>query len=413
MNRTTATVHDITLAQLRRTQQRSTQVESASQATIFSDMTDGVLALDYGLTFAAFEHKARQLVLHIVSLIGASNESLTMTDVELASHLRCRRETVVRWRQAHKETALAKHFAFLIVQEGEYNSKEKFYEPTSYRLNPDVREFVEKAVDRARQSPLYEQNRQAALEQAAAEAYSDMPDAPSLQKLRRGRRKRMDDKSVLKPLEAARKAVMSSKINLQDMETGLRQKFLSAQGSDIRQKLLEMQAEIAAYLTALPEVIETAEDSEVAADPCDFRSHPPVTFDHTPLGRDHGHNKSLSFTVTSDEPMLAAWERLEERVRAPQVQVIKLELHGDAMDAPDVPDVPERADPPDAVELAERIAIMVENGTPEPEAERLARAELSFPLRDFSSAMERGEGAATAGAAPSPAFGTESGARVV
>jgi hypothetical protein len=449
MNLTMATVHDLTLSQLRRKQQRGAQVESEPQAaTIFSDMSDGILALDYGLSFAAFEHKARKLVLHVVSLIGDSNEPLTMTDEEIASYIRCRRETVVRWRQAHKQEVLSKRFAFLIIVEGEYNSRKKLYEPTSYKLNPHVREFVEAAVNRARQSPLYKQDRKAALEATAAEAYDDMPDAPNLQKLRRGRPRRKDDKSVLKPLEAARKAVMSSKMNLQDMNNKPRQKFLFAQGSDIRQKLLEMQAEITAYLTMLPETVETIADSVIVNDPCDFRSHPPVTFDHTPSGEDECHIDYLNTTVTSDfddkldSKAMAAWDQAFGCLNRPQVQVVEIELHGDAVGAPEVADPPQEtqfcgdetlgsytivtqesraaggdfantageaalpaADPPDEIELAERIAIMIENGTLEPEAERLARVDLGFPARDFSSATERGEGTALVWAAPSPAFG--------
>jgi hypothetical protein len=106
--------------------------------------------------------------------------------------------------------------------------------------------------------------------------------------------------------------------------------------------------------------------------------------------------------------MLAAWERLEERVRAPQVQAVELELHGDAMDAPDVPEI---ANPPDEVELAERISIMVESGTPEPEAERLARIEFGLPPRD-SPPRRDGARAQLAGTASSPAFDAEGRATV-
>lgn len=43
-------------------QQTADTRERPETATIFSDMADGVLALDYALTFAGFEHDARTLV---------------------------------------------------------------------------------------------------------------------------------------------------------------------------------------------------------------------------------------------------------------------------------------------------------------------------------------------------------------
>lgn len=304
MNTNVASFRDVKPSRVKRQMEQPSGVPSGAP-DVFTDMSDGILALDFALQFAGFEHKASQLVLHIVGLIGGSDKPLVMKDEDIASHLKCCRETIVRWRQAHKQAALTKRFGFLIIEEDEYNREKKFYGTTGYRLNPDVREFVNTAVAVAQASSSYTTDRESAIKKAAEEAYDSMPDAPPLHRSRKGKRRRKDDKSVLRTLEAARKGLTNSKMNLQEMDGGVRQKFLDAQGSDIRQKLLEMQSEIDVYLEMLPQTFSTQE----VTDPCDFRSHPPRAI--TPPG-DDGHSKSFPSTVTSVDDADHAPEEGEE-----------------------------------------------------------------------------------------------------
>jgi hypothetical protein len=425
MNRTTATVHDITLAQLRRKHQRNTQVESQPQATtIFNDMSDGILALDFGLTFAGFSYEARQFVHNIVGLLGDDETMLAMFDEELAQHVRCSDRTIRRWRAAHIAETKAKSFSFIEIIEGEYDADHKRYAPTQYKFA--CAQFIEDVVADARAAAEYGQDRQTAIEKAASEHYDEIPNAPT--RLRRRKPKRSYGMDALRPYVNADKNLTKGEIIWTDMPDHLRAQLLAG---GQREELLALVQQMKERLDRITDVLQDAPQTAHAKEVSDIQDNlsgiPSVSgmsevrsakmlgdVPEPMLEAESCVRDTSSYTRTSDEPSpdaVAAWERLEERVRAPQVQAVELELHGDAMDAPDVPDVPEIADPPE-VELAERISIMVESGTPEPEAERLARIEFGLPSCGFSSATGWREGAAMREAASSPAFDTESGAKV-
>jgi hypothetical protein len=355
----TVEVLDYTPDQLRARHQQQSQ-KTSDQETIFSNMSDGIVVLEHALTLAGYEHKARQFVINVAALLSDDDAALSKKDDDLAKHLKCTRETIVRWRQAYKQTVLAKKFAFLVISEGDYIQSEKRYEQTAYELNLHIKEFVETAVATARASSLYAEDRLASLAQAAGHAYDNIPDAPVRHRFRKNTaRRNKDDKSVLRAVRVAAESLVTSKTNLQDLQPKTREQLLRFQSGEIREKLLEMQQEIAAYLTMLPQAIENKE----VAEGCDFRSHPSATVTATDNqdARNGGcHSKAEGFTVTSTVAVEAAcesttdlFEKLDARLCAPRVQTVKVQLC-----PPDTS--PPAESQPDLDELAEAEAVRLE-----------------------------------------------------
>jgi len=104
-----AKVYDITPAQLRRTLgRRPDSEEGVKSATVLDDCSDGILALDYALTFAGFSYEARQIVLSVVGLLGGRGSTLEVFDAELAKHVQCSDRTIRRWRAAHLKESKAR-----------------------------------------------------------------------------------------------------------------------------------------------------------------------------------------------------------------------------------------------------------------------------------------------------------------
>lgn len=247
----TATVFDFTPSQFRRTTQRQTP-EPSTEATssIFSDMADGILVLDFALSFAGFNYDARQLDLSIVGLLGNGQDTLEMFDEELAEHLKCSVRTVRRWRAANIKEAKAKRFNFVQITEGEYDRDRKRYEPTKYRFTGAA--FVESAVSEARQSDEYKKDRRATLKKAATDHYDEIPNAPPRQ-----RNKKPTPAPTLKierDFINAAKNINQGRNTLNGLAEHTRAAFMAgAQGEQLRALLAEMQQGIADILQDFPQ----------------------------------------------------------------------------------------------------------------------------------------------------------------
>jgi hypothetical protein len=213
--------------------------EDASTFTALEDMADGVLALDFALTFAGFGYQARQLVHSIVGLVGSG--TLVAYDKDVAKHLVCSDRTVRRWRAAHIREARRVRFSLLEIVEGEYDAGKKLYEETAYRFTGAS--YVNAVVAAARASEMYQTDRRAAIERAAEEQYGDIPDAPARRRTRKPRR--APGVKVERAFSNAARNVEKGRQALQDLGDESRQALLvSSQGEELRRTLLKMQADL-------------------------------------------------------------------------------------------------------------------------------------------------------------------------
>jgi hypothetical protein len=259
-----ATVHDFKPAAFRRTLggQSTVTRDEERRATVLDDCADGILALDYALTFAGFGYEARQLVLSVVGLLGGGGSTLEVFDGDLAKHVQCSDRTIRRWRAAHLKESKARRFSLLEIVEGEYDAGRRCYGKTSYRFTaPD---YVDAVVREARSSDLYERDRRAAIEQAAEEHYADIPDAPPRRRSRKPRR--APAARVEQAFVNAARNVEKGKLALDELADDSRAALLeSSQGEGLRQTLLKLQADIAEVLGNFPQenLPQNAESEEV------------------------------------------------------------------------------------------------------------------------------------------------------
>lgn len=299
----TATVHDITPAQFKR---RAGRVETDTRLSnsILEDMADGILALDFALTFAGFSYKARQLTLSVVGLLGGSGEPLSACDAELAAHLKCSARTIRRWRAAHNKEARRVRFSLLEITEGEYEADHQRYKKTSYRFTAST--YVDAVVNQARSSELYVRDRRAAIEHAAEEHYSEIPNAPPRQRKRKPRRAPAE--KIERAFTNAARNVKKGKQALLELADDSRGVFLeSGQGAELRDTLSELQIEITEVLEIFPERYEPEELREgigqnVLYPNADNRLEPSATAQ-------------------------ASWERTFAGLTEPAVQSRELRLH--------------------------------------------------------------------------------------
>ncbi|MDT5293161.1 MAG: hypothetical protein QOJ76_41 [Acidobacteriota bacterium] len=301
-----AHVLDYTPSAFRRSLDRQQQpAEGEHVATVLDDMADGILAIDYALTFAGFGYEARQLTLSIVGLLGDGADAvLEAFDGELAAHLNCSDRTIRRWRSAHLKESERIRFALLEIKEGEYDADNRVYGKTSYRfITPD---YVDAVVTDARASELYARDRRAAIETAAEEHYADIPDAPPRRRKRKPRR--APAVKVEQAFVNAARSVEKGRRALQDLSDDSRAALLeSRQGAELREMLLKLQADIAEVLEKFPQPAETEELEEGIGH---FVRYPPADEQDEASAEDMG-----------------VWEKVERRaVGAPSVLTREVSL---------------------------------------------------------------------------------------
>jgi hypothetical protein len=341
---TTAKVHSFTVSQFRRKHARTAtggeRDTQSAEASIFSDMSDGMLALDFALTFARCNYDARQLTLSIIGLLGDEQKDVAMYDGELAAHIKCSERTVRRYRTAALAQQRSLHFALIEITEGEYLPAEKRYAPTRYKLADGVREYVEATIKQAREATGYTENRNATIEKAAKDNYGDIPNAPP-PAARNRKPKRSESVLIERDFINAEKNLAKGQSVLNDLPEHTRTAFLAgAQGEDLRALLLKMQGEISYLLKIIPQTADSEDvsrgyrttwtmDSDGQSD--DGRD----VFDDEATCEDETRVRVLKERTRTLVPMSpaeaeAAWSNTFAGTNAPSVRVIEVEIRAAA-----------------------------------------------------------------------------------
>lgn len=344
----TATVYDVTPAQLRRTTSAGAAAAAAVQPGrgLFADMADGAIVAQLFLNFAGFAWDEAKFYALIAGLCGEGGRPVEMFDDELAERARCTDRTIRAWRAAYLARAGTTRCALLVVDEGSYNSDRQRYERTRYTIPPRVAELIERAVGAARALPEYERNRLGALERAAGECYDEIPDAPPLQ--RRRKPKKSHRSPVMQSLNNAAKNLEKGRKALDAMPERMRAALLAGQGEELREMLLATRGRIDGFLADLS---ENAESVEVNNMPENFSGIPPEDFEHAEDVDRFRVKEDLNTTrKRSDEPehppeAISAWGGVVERLSKPQVQSVEVELVDDSPpeESPPSDDVPSEA----------------------------------------------------------------------
>ncbi len=375
----TATVHDFSFGQFQRTHARhATHAETQTATSVFSDMADGILVLDFALTFAGFGHQARQFVLSIVGLIGDGQTAYVAFDKDLAKHLNCNERTVRRWRKAYIEESEAKNFGFLHIIEGEYRKGEERYEATEYGLNEEVKDFVNNTISEARESPRYAEDRRACLERIAKENYGLIPNAPPLK--RRSNRGTLPERDMDRALARAQKNVEQWRVAVRDLPKPQRAALLaSEEGARQHEILLQIQQDIADSLALFPANVDTEEVKYV---PDKMSGTPPDLSGMAEEADGDGVDVRVKeeYTRTPEEAAAAeaAWNKTFAGFNTSPVRAVEVPIFDDPPDEPTI-EPPELVYDPDADELAARGAVEAE-ALNDPLKSRFEVGALVFPV---------------------------------
>lgn len=310
--------------------------KGAQQDTVgvFSDMADGVLALDFALTLGRCPHDARKLDLSIVGLLGDGQTSVEMFDKELAGHIKCSDRTVRRYRADAIKARQTAYLTLIHITEGEYLPDQKLYAPTRYELAPGIKAFVEATIAQARRSPEYATNRRAAIEKAATDNYNDIPDAPPA--LRSRKPKRRETLQIERDFVNADRNLAKGQRTLDELSDRTRAAFLAGkQGEDLRLLLVKMQAEISELLQVFPQTVDEIEVEQV---PDKLSGTPPASDSFVEgvtgaaVESEFGVRVEEEKTRTQDfEPDAAAceaWDDLSARLNAPRARTVEVEIRG-------------------------------------------------------------------------------------
>lgn len=337
----TATVYDVTPAQLRRSAAAAAAGVQPGRG-IFADMADGSVVAQLFLNFAGFGWDETKFYALIAGLCGEGGRPVEMFDEELAEHARCTDRTVRAWRAAYLARARTVRCSLLVIDGGEYNPGRQRYERTRYTIPERVAELIGRAVAAARALPEYEKDRLGALERAAGECYDELPDAPPMQRKRRP--KKSYTSPVMRSIGNAAKSLEKGKRELDSMPARVRAALLAGQGEELRELLLSMQGQIGELLADLS---ESSEGEDVNDKPENFSGIPP---DSQEAAAGEGRFRVLDLDTTrkrsgGPEPAreesppedVSAWGGLVERLRKPQVQSVEIELVGGAPPAESAP----------------------------------------------------------------------------
>lgn len=312
-----ATVHDFEPSAFRN---RLRGANSPAEGRgVFADMVDGATVMQLFFNYAGFEWKETKIFLPVAELCGESGRPVCLYDDELAEHARCTDRTVRNWRRDYLLRAETVSFHPLEVAEGEYDHIKQRYERTAYTVAPAVAEAVERAVAAARLMPEYQSDRMGCLERAARPAYADIPDAPAKKD-----RKRKPGKSklpaVVQSVKLARKSLGKGQVALREMPSRTRAAFIEEQGAEMREELLALQKQIGELLSAIS---QDAESVELDDKPEKLSGIPPERGDAFRV-EDKGSTRKAD--EAPDPEAVAAFESITQRLTAPRVQTVAVEL---------------------------------------------------------------------------------------
>lgn len=123
----TATVYDLTPAQLQRTVARKSgdPPSAAASFSICDDLADGIEAVHQCANLAGFTERPRAFILALATAAHSHNtDSIELYDAELAELQGCSKRTVQRQRDDYLRESRAKNFDFVEIIEGAFD-KEK------------------------------------------------------------------------------------------------------------------------------------------------------------------------------------------------------------------------------------------------------------------------------------------------
>lgn len=239
MSANVVTFTDIRAAHFRK---RMQDAPAAMAQPIMADMCDAALVVQDIFNLSKFCYQASQLAVNVVSIIGADEDELVITDEDLAERIGCSARTVLRWRAAYIADATVRNYSPILITEANYDPKLQRTPPATYSIKELV-PIVEMAVAEARGNPLYKSDRREALRLAAEAAYNDIPEAAPI------RRKRKPGKRIATPLsyiEKGNKNLGSAKTVLSEMPEHRRRAFIDGNREQIegQLQLLRQQAEM-------------------------------------------------------------------------------------------------------------------------------------------------------------------------
>jgi len=358
--------------------------------SIISDMSDGNLATEFIFSFAGFKYAASHLVLALIGIMGDGQDSIELSDEDIAKIAECDTRTVQRWRAAYIAQAQKENFWPLEIKQGEYVKGEKYYLPTRYGIT--FGETVGQIVAHARASADYSHDRIAAIKKAAEFYYDDIEQAPP--KLRKAKRSAVN--TPLAELNRAAHKLASAQNLLTKMPERQRAAHVNGQGEELRAAMENMRAQLAEL-----EKVLSCENTSVADKEDNYTNDNVVTpFSRAARPPAYVVPKEEEGT-TQAEPKkpptpeaLAAWDRMCAPLKQPQVTRADVKIVASATTSPPteappheleyVPDAPEPTLTEfDAAGVLDNLSTIVDI----PESE-LLRVEASPPLSKIEQ-MER------------------------
>jgi hypothetical protein len=187
-----ATVHDFTPAQFRRTTTKQPSVAPQAAFSIYDDLADGIEAMHQCMNLAGFSERSRAFILALASAAHSrGRDFVKLFDEDLAQLQNCSIKTVQRQRKFYLMESQKLNFVPVEIQEGKFNQDTQRNEPTEYRFH--LGEIIEQIVVEARSSKWWHDTdrdkQREAIKRAAASVYDEIPEAKS--KRRKEKRPRL------------------------------------------------------------------------------------------------------------------------------------------------------------------------------------------------------------------------------
>lgn len=282
---------------------------------VMADMADGVEAVHQCLNFAGFTESPRAFVLALCdAAFKSDSDYVELYDAELAELQGCDERTVRRQRAKYMADSQRLRFSPVEVVEGKFDREQRKYLPTLYRLH--LRRAVEQIVTQARASKGWDESdrrkQREAIRLAARKVYDSIPGAVTK------RRKKRRPRPAVAEIATCRKLVDTTLKRLKKMAASLpegeRAQLTDAEApGELYEWWVETRAEMDAFLGVnSPQTVEGSEDER---DTGQVVRYPPLASEAAP---EEAHMPSAED--------VAAWEGLEERMTAPQVRRVEVEL---------------------------------------------------------------------------------------
>jgi hypothetical protein len=242
-----ATVHDFTPAQFRRTTTKQPSVAPQAAFSIYDDLADGIEAIHQCMNLAGFSERARTFVLALASAAHSHGQDfIKISDEDLAALQNCSPKTIQRQRKFYLQESYKLNCSPVEIQEGNFNADTKRNEVTLYRFH--LGNVVEQIVPEARASRLWHEHdrrkQQDAIRRATASVYDEIPEAKS------ARRKQKRPRLATAEIETCQKVVETKLRKIRDMAAKLpepEQERLLDNPGELRQWWMERRAEMDAY----------------------------------------------------------------------------------------------------------------------------------------------------------------------